>query len=249
MGAHGRRGPAMSRWSRIPEGQEELAPFTVLLSVGAPELAVGRSNLTDGDRSDRPDGDAGRHWMWHHAVTALLHAVFGRGGLVISRFDDELFPLLWATARTYVESDPAEHGERDADAPLNVIATGTSWYQGIANSDTEPIDSVSAFEATGAVRVLRRPPGDADDFPVPGPGRHFGFVLFPDPSTVADVPLLRQLERVALVRWPHRRVERAWVPPRAEEVPLEDDTPPFHYLFETRLDQWLGRPRPGHDRF
>jgi len=181
--------------------------------------------------------------MWQEAVTALLQAVFVRGGTVTSRFDDELFPFLWATARIYAESVPAEHGDRRPDAPLELIAIDGPWYEG-TRDDSEAIDSVSAFEATGAVKVRRERQRDAGDFWTPGPGRHFGVVLWPDLSTEADVRLMDQVERLVVVRWPQDRLTEGWASRQVEEVALEDDTPPFRYLFENRLDEWLRPPPP-----
>jgi len=228
----------MSWWSHIPDGPEQVEPFTVVLSVGPPDPALGRPGRTGPERLIITDQNAaGRHWMWQQAVMAVLHAVFVRGGSVVSTFDDELFPLLWATALTYAEPAPAEHGARHLDAPLKVIATSGSWYEGIQGDNARPIDSISAFEATGAVLVFR----DSDDLWAHSSGRRFGVVLWPDSSTADDLPLMRGLERLAVLHWPDYRVERAWLPLESEDLPIEGDTPPFQHIFEARLDEWLGR--------
>src|SRR5262245_47033778 len=99
----------MSSWSRATREQNEVEPFTVILSIGPPEPLISRADSTGSP--ERPEHDRTESpWLWQEAVTSLLRSIFARGGSVVARFDGELFPLLWATAASYAEPASAEHG-------------------------------------------------------------------------------------------------------------------------------------------
>ena len=151
----------------------------------------------------------------------------------MANFDEETFPLLWATALRYAEAVPAEHGERRIEAPLQVIATDR-WYETMADSGVE------IFEATGAVRIWRERPTGPDGTWRPGPGPHFGVLLLAGDQFLEYPPLLEGLQTVLAVDWADAPAAGALAAHVSDRLPLEHGFEPVDALFENYLDVWLG---------
>jgi hypothetical protein len=207
-------------------------PFTVVLSVGAPRpdtrSAAPRREAPPND-DDRVVG--GRSWLWQQSVSALLHAVFLRGGTVASRMNDELLPFAWGVAQTHAAVVAAERGAFARTPSIYLLRDGAGQRRPDAD---DPTTSFAAFEATGLVGVRHRPVFEGD---LPGPPPHFGMVLWPDASTQADQRLLSHTERATVLRWPGDTVEG--LPRRAVDLIIEDANPPLHWLLERTVDSWL----------
>lgn len=225
----------MTWWADRDETEGEVTPFTVVLSVGTPttlEVTAEDAGERSGVRSE--EDYLARHWLWQEGITALLHAVFARGGTVVSRYDEDLFPILWATARIYAEGAPAEHGTRRDDAPLVVLADRAAWAE-TREEDSWVTDSIREYEATGAVRVLDA--RSAGDTAGPGPGRNYGMVLWPDRPRDDLAPW--RLDGIVVI--PDERGAEEWGWADADTLRVVGDTPPpLQLLFEQQLDDWLG---------
>jgi hypothetical protein len=228
----------MTWWSGTNDTGLPRQPFTVILSVGLPKPKVGgpEENPEEPFPEERAHDElpiTGRHWLWQQSVSALLHAVFVRGGSVAARLDDELLPFLWGTAQVHAQPVPAEHGEMPSEPPVYVLATDRDERR--QDADSEADSPSGAFEVTGLVRVHRVGPDFSE---IPGPRPHFGVVLWPDRATEADLRFLSSVEGFTVVRW--------WDEPspamrnlRAAELIVEGSAPPLHYLLERLVDSWL----------
>lgn len=233
-------------------------PFTVVLSAGAATPIIGGPGTGDTsphvDRAPGGQPQSSRNWVWQSSVSSLLHAVFARGGTVATRLDDELLPFVWGIARLHAQPVSAEHGETPSEPVVYALTTTIQelpdyWRR---RGGRDPYDReqtsepyAAAFESTGLVQAqLFRP----DTREMPGPGPHFGIVLWPDETTDADLPFLSLADSVTIVRWWDDPPFEA-LGPGAEELRLEEDAPPLQFMIERLVDAWLtrgqGEPRAG----
>jgi hypothetical protein len=228
----------MSWWSQILPGEEGVEPFTIALSVGVPDQIVesGENSDSHGAADDQSPYE-GRSYLWQQAVVALLHSIFRRGGSIAARFDDQLFPFYWAVARTYADAGPAEFAPVRSDAPLNVVTLDQAWYSEAGDGDDRPIDSVDAFEASGAVRIH----ADMDSLWSGSVGRRFGIALWPEASNSEDRRIMEGIEQMVSFSWANGPAHQSWIPQQAVQRTLAGEFPAFNFEFELQLDAWLGR--------
>lgn len=232
----------MSTWDDKQDDDVYRTPFTVVLSVGSAMPSVGGPDETDStshsDRSHGTEPVSSRSWTWQPSVSALLHAVFARGGTITARLDDELLPFLWGSAQVHAQAVPAEHGETPTEPAVYALTSAMDEHPDPKRSERS--DSVAgAFEATGLVRVQ---PFTRDIQQIPGPGPHFGVVLWPDETIEEDLPLLYLTESIAVVRWwDAPPVEQ--LGPDTEDIAVEGDAPPLQFIIERLVDSWIAGGR------